>query len=211
MSLNRRQFLVLGGIVGGVGITSLAHKVLTSGTANRPASVSATIAPSPSATGQPMVATKTAIAPKTNAKQAVQPKQSVSKQPIVTVKANNQAFQPGSQAGTATLLSESIATEKPISDLPSEWTEFMVQLPEYELQALKVIVEQAHPAAALKHIAEENLTMPELLIDSINERALETVGDLLIDAGSGAGSATIVRDHLKIVKKLLKTYDYLVH
>jgi len=84
-------------------------------------------------------------------------------------------------------------------------------LPEYELQALKVIVEQAHPAAALKHIAEENLTMPELLIDSINERALETVGDLLIDAGSGAGSATIVRDHLKIVKKLLKTYDYLVH
>ncbi|MBC7973147.1 MAG: metallophosphoesterase [Verrucomicrobia bacterium] len=64
MSLNRRQFLVLGGIVGGVGITSLAHKVLTSGTANRPASVSATSAPSPSATGQPMVATKTAIAPK---------------------------------------------------------------------------------------------------------------------------------------------------
>jgi len=153
---------------------------------------------------------KPAIAPKTNAKQAVQPKQSVSKQPIVTVKANNQAFQPGSQAGTATLLSESIATEKPTSDLPSEWTEFMVQLPEYELQALKVIVEQAHPAAALKHIAEENLTMPELLIDSINERALETVGDLLIDAGSGAGSATIVRDHLKIVKKLLKTYNHLV-
>jgi hypothetical protein len=76
---------------------------------------------------------------------------------------------------------------------------------------LKVIVEQNNPAVMLKHIAEENLTMPELLIDSINERALETIGDLLIDASAGAKAAVIVRDHLKTVKKLLKTYEYLVN
>ena len=115
------------------------------------------------------------------------------------------------QTKTAVVLPESIATEKTSSDLPSEWTEFMVQLPEYELQVIKVLVEQNRPGTALKHIAEENLTMPELLIDSINERALDTIGDLLIDAGSGAGSATIVRDHLKTVKKLLKTYEYLAN
>ena len=115
------------------------------------------------------------------------------------------------QTKTAVALPESIAPDKTSSDLPSEWTELMVQLPEYELQVIKVLVEQNRPAAALKHIAEENLTMPELLIDSINERALDTIGDLLIDAGSGAGSATIVRDHLKTVKRLLKTYEYLVN
>lgn len=154
---------------------------------------------------------KTAIAAQdTHSKPPVLPKQPLSKQPIVTVKANNQSLQSRSQPRTATLL-PSIAAEKSTADLPSEWTEFMMQLPEYELQVLKVIVEQTNPAAALKHIAEENLTMPELLIDSINERALETVGDLLIDAGSGAGAAAIVREHLKTVKKLLKTYEYLAN
>jgi hypothetical protein len=64
MSLSRRQFLVLGGIVGGVGVTSLVHKVLTSGAASRPASVPATSVPAPSAAGQPIATTKTAIAPK---------------------------------------------------------------------------------------------------------------------------------------------------
>ncbi|XGV96403.1 MAG: metallophosphoesterase [Leptolyngbya sp. BL-A-14] len=66
MSLSRRQFLVLGGIVGGVGVTTLAHKVLTSGAANRPPSVSETnVSPSAAATtGQTVTAAKTAIAPK---------------------------------------------------------------------------------------------------------------------------------------------------
>ncbi|MBW4581846.1 MAG: hypothetical protein KME42_19950 [Tildeniella nuda ZEHNDER 1965/U140] len=131
------------------------------------------------------------------------------KQPVMTTR-TTQPIQSGSTQATVTV-PEPIALDKPSSDLPHEWTEFMVQLPEYELQVIKVIVEQNRPAAVLKHIAEENLTMPELLIDSINERALETIGDLLIDAGSGAGSATIVRDHLKTVKKLLKTYEYLAN
>lgn len=65
MSLSRRQFLVLGGIAGGVGVATLAHKVLTSGAANRPPAVSAIGSPSPvSTTGQTMAAAKTAIAPK---------------------------------------------------------------------------------------------------------------------------------------------------
>ncbi len=100
--------------------------------------------------------------------------------------------------------------EKSASDLPSEWTEFLVQLPEYELQVLRAVVEQNNPAGVIKKIAEDNLTMPEALIDSINERALDSVGDIIIEPGSGAGSATIAREHLKTIKKLIKTYEYLV-
>ncbi|UBF29146.1 hypothetical protein K9N68_15690 [Kovacikia minuta CCNUW1] len=101
-------------------------------------------------------------------------------------------------------------TEKPSGDLPQEWTEFMVQLPEYELQVLRAIVEQNNPAGIIKKIAEDNLTMPEALIDSINEQALEIVGDIIIEPGTGTGSATVSREHLKTIKKLIKTYEYLV-
>jgi hypothetical protein len=87
--------------------------------------------------------------------------------------------------------------------------EFLTQLPDYELEVLRVIVEQNNAAPLIKRIAEENLTMPEPLIDSINERALETVGDLVLDAENGATSAKVMREHLKTVKKLLRTYEFL--
>lgn len=106
--------------------------------------------------------------------------------------------------------SSSTTLEPPKPEKPADpsdgWDELMGQLPEYEFQVLRAIVEQNNPAALVKKIAEENLTMPEMLIDSINERALDTVGDIIIEPGTGAGSATIVREHLRTVKKMLKTY-----
>ncbi|XGV99375.1 MAG: tellurite resistance TerB C-terminal domain-containing protein [Leptolyngbya sp. BL-A-14] len=135
----------------------------------------------------------------------------LSRKPAVITKPTDEpSLSRSTQAGTATLPSKAV-TADPATDLPQEWADLIMQLPEYELQALKVIAEQNNPAAALKQLAEDNLTMPELLIDSINEHALETIGDLLIDANAGAGSATIVREHLKQVKKILRTYDNLAH
>jgi hypothetical protein len=66
MSLSRRQFLVLSGLIGGGGVATLAHKALTSGAVSRPPSLAATTAPSPTTTttGQTIAAAKTAIAPK---------------------------------------------------------------------------------------------------------------------------------------------------
>jgi len=145
------------------------------------------------------------------AKKTIAPQETAAKRPTTIAKPARPIKSGSAQFSAAAVLPEPIIGDKPSTELPNEWTEFMVQSPEYELQVLKVIVEQNNPAAMLKHIAEENLTMPELLIDSINERALETIGDLLIDANAGAGSAAIVRDHLKPVKKLLKTYEYLVN
>ncbi len=68
----------------------------------------------------------------------------------------------------------------------SEWQRFFGQLQEPELKALVAISKQPNPSPALKLIAETHLTMPELLIDSINERAMDTIGDLVIDPSSAS-------------------------
>ena len=81
----------------------------------------------------------------------------------------------------------------------SEWTTFLTQLPQPERQALSAIVEQPNPSATLKQIAADHLTMPELLIDSINERAIETIGDFVIDPNSGS----VAPEYLDIVQQLL--------
>ena len=91
-----------------------------------------------------------------------------------------------------------------IPELSDEWTEFRLQLTDYEFLVLKAIAEQDNPSVAIKKIAQEYLTMPEVLIDSINERAMETIGDLIID--SGLSSAPLIRDeYLTAVKKLIKS------
>ncbi len=117
---------------------------------------------------------------------------------------------PPSEKPVTPQLSEPARPDANSQDLPNEWTEFMVELPEYEFQVLKAIAEEANPAAILKKIAEDNLTMPEVLIEGINERALDTIGDLVIEPGANAGSAMIVREYGKLVKKLIQTYEYLV-
>ena len=97
--------------------------------------------------------------------------------------------------------------EKSAPELPTEWAALMAQLPEYEAQALKAIAETNHPNPTLKKIAEANLTMPELLIDSINERALETIGDIIIESAEGRNAA-IVQEHQRAVKKLIAAYEF---
>jgi hypothetical protein len=73
---------------------------------------------------------------------------------------------------------------------------------------LRAIAEQDNATATIKSIAEENVTMPELLIESINGRALETLGDLIIEPGS---NPPIISDeeHLTILQQLLTVYAYL--
>jgi hypothetical protein len=93
-----------------------------------------------------------------------------------------------------------------VSEFPEEWTVLMGQLPEYEFQVLKAIAEQSNPAPVIKQIAEANLTMPELLIDGINERALDTIGDLIL--ASTENSVAIAPEHRKLVTKLIQAYEF---
>lgn len=86
----------------------------------------------------------------------------------------------------------------------SEWITFLNQLQPSELEALQAIAHQSNPNATLKQIAEANLTMPELLIDSINERSIETIGDFVIDPTPGSSAPSIAAEYLDTVRKLLQ-------
>jgi len=68
--------------------------------------------------------------------------------------------------------------------LSPEWQEFAAQLTDVEVEILRAIAEQNNPNALLKQIAQAEITMPELLIDGINELALATINDLIIQPGS---------------------------
>jgi hypothetical protein len=88
--------------------------------------------------------------------------------------------------------------------IPSKWTAFTRQLEKSEFQALKAILEQENPQAAIKQIAEANITMPNLLIDAINERANDTIGELIIQTNTELPK--IYPEHITHVKTVIETY-----
>ncbi|WP_016950289.1 tellurite resistance TerB C-terminal domain-containing protein [Anabaena sp. PCC 7108] len=90
-------------------------------------------------------------------------------------------------------------------NLPTEWTNFLENLPEYEIQVLKAIVEQDNPKPTIKKIAEANITMPNLLIDSINEIANNTIGELIIQTAEEIPE--IYQEHIPNVKKVIAIYE----
>ncbi len=77
-----------------------------------------------------------------------------------------------------------------------EWLEFTQQLPEDEQRAFQAILEQ--DKATLKRIADKNSTMPEVLIESINEKALNTFGDTLFVSGGISVIPEIHEDYYSI-------------
>ncbi|MBN3884647.1 MAG: hypothetical protein HWQ44_17235 [Nostoc sp. JL34] len=93
-------------------------------------------------------------------------------------------------------------------NIPEEWNSFLGNLPGHELQVLKAIVEQDNPNSAIKKIAEANITMPNLLIDSINERANDTIGELIINSDSE--SPKVYQEHIIDVKKMIAMYEGLM-
>ena len=93
--------------------------------------------------------------------------------------------------------------EQPDADLDAEWAEFVAQLTYPELEVLKAIVQQENPNYTIKNIAESHITMPELLIDAINSRAIATLGDIIIEPGTDA-PAIADPEYLQTVKKLLE-------
>lgn len=90
-------------------------------------------------------------------------------------------------------------------DLSEEWAEFFEKLPNYEICVLEAILKHDNPNTVLKKIAEENITMPNLLIDSINERAKDTFGELIIDTGSEIPE--IYQEYRTDVKKIIAIYE----
>lgn len=66
-------------------------------------------------------------------------------------------------------------------DVDDEWIEFAQQLSEAQRAVLERVLTEDAGADTLEKIAEQYITMPALLLDSINEIAQDTIGDLLLD------------------------------
>ncbi|MGQ9872588.1 hypothetical protein [Leptodesmis sp.] len=91
--------------------------------------------------------------------------------------------------------------------LPDRWTDLMAQLSDYELQILRATALESNPLRILNRIAEDNFTTVDELVESINQRSQEIIGDRVIKSRSGFGPPTLFREHQKTIKKLLKTYE----
>lgn len=99
---------------------------------------------------------------------------------------------------------QNIQSDK-IVELSAEWNNFRRQLNKREFLVLKAILEQENPNASIKQIAEENITMPSLLIDAVNELASNTIGELIIETTSEYPK--IYAEHIENVRIIIKTYE----
>ncbi len=90
-------------------------------------------------------------------------------------------------------------------NLPTEWHNFFNHLPGYEIQVIKAILEQDNPKATINQIAEANITMPNVLIDAINEIANNTIGELIIETNTEIPE--ILEEHLLNVKTMITKYS----
>ena len=108
--------------------------------------------------------------------------------------------QPKEKSRQKTLFRE---TKTKLEEIPSEWAELKARLSDDDIQILKAILEQNNPSAIIKKIAEQNITMPQLLIDAINELAMDTIGDLIIEPGSVSVPPAIAQEYLTKVKNII--------
>jgi TerB-C domain len=99
-------------------------------------------------------------------------------------------------------------TDTKSESLSEEWTNLLVNLPGHEIQVLKAIVEQDNIKAIIKQIAEANITMPNLLIDSINERASDIIGELIIEPGLEIPE--VYQEHIINLRKLIAMHENMI-
>jgi chromosome segregation ATPase len=100
--------------------------------------------------------------------------------------------------------SKQTSEKKPV--LSQEWLNLINQLPDYGMKVIASIVEPNNLTATLKTIAEENLTMPELLIDQINNCAIDTIGDRIIEPGSISTPPAIASEYIGLVNQAINFY-----
>jgi hypothetical protein len=67
---------------------------------------------------------------------------------------------------------------------PSEWSLFARQLLPFQIRTLWAILDQEDPSMQLSAIAQEQAMLPEMVLDKINELALDTIGDFLLEPGA---------------------------
>lgn len=89
--------------------------------------------------------------------------------------------------------------EQPFTSLPAEWAAFASTLSPYQFETLRALLESSDLPQAIRNIADQHALMPALLIDSINEKALDALGDYIIVPGSDPPSIE-AEDHDLVVE-----------
>lgn len=82
-------------------------------------------------------------------------------------------------------------------NLPPEWLDFTKVLNDNEKAALKAILEKDEQQ--LKAVVNQQATMPEVLIESLNEKALNTLGDTLFTSNNGVGIPEIHEEYASTI------------
>ncbi len=85
-------------------------------------------------------------------------------------------------ASDATITDDISVNRSTFESLPEEWAEFATQLSPYHFEALEAIVTESDTSEKLNEIAQAQATMPSMIIDGLNEIALEAIGDIIIEA-----------------------------
>lgn len=80
--------------------------------------------------------------------------------------------------------------------VPEEWREFAEKLESRHARAIHALLGEC-PDGDLIRLAEETGTMPALLLDEINDIAMETIGDLLVDGDRIVADYIDVFEHVK--------------
>ena len=83
--------------------------------------------------------------------------------------------------------------------LPEKLQEFVTELLPEQRQSLIAVLTLKEPEIELERIAEEAMTMPELLIDDINALAINLLGDIIIET-----QLEVVAEYAVILKKSLR-------
>lgn len=92
-------------------------------------------------------------------------------------------------------LDNSVESSWDTADLGEEWLLLAEALNEVHFNALATLMSDA-PVIELSRLAEEHGTMPTLLIDEINQAAMEHIGDLIVSEDG------VVEEYLNDVKNL---------
>jgi hypothetical protein len=91
--------------------------------------------------------------------------------------------------------------ETPTEGFPEGWGDFVRRLRDDQQEVLAAIMDKDAAMERIRKIAADKATMPEALIDSINELAQETVGDIIID--TNLVPPAVEEEDLEMVKKVL--------
>lgn len=82
------------------------------------------------------------------------------------------------------------------ADLDEEWIQFSEMLSQQHVKAIHALL-GINPDTELMRVAEQYGTMPALLLDEINDMAMETIGDLLTEGDRMVSDYINVFEHVK--------------